>query len=371
MILSMTSQIIGLLFSTLMIVVIYFYFTHSDKNFDIDSVRFILLCCVLALIRPLLSVELPFTVSLEDWYILPRLQKLFLLEIHRIPLWRLLILLSLTISFLILMAKALHYRRLQVLLNRIHPRQNAQIDGIIQNRLSERKKKFSIHIVYLNDIHSPMVFGLVKKYLILPTSVVGNKNIEYILYRELEHFFHHDLWIKACGELLTILFWWNPQVYFLRHQLSNALELHNDLTIMRSASEFEKLDYIEGLYETVKEAADHPNFYGYSLIHRPNTFLKKRFSSVLNMSKHTKGRFTRIIPTFIVLFLFILSFGFVFEPCAVPSNIQETTFDIEDLDNAYLIKENNTYRLYIDGKFMSSFEGELPDILSNIKIKES
>ena len=36
---------------------------------------------------------------------------------------------------------------------------------------------------------------------------VGNV---YILKHELNHYIHHDLWFKAFGELISIIYWWNP-----------------------------------------------------------------------------------------------------------------------------------------------------------------
>ena len=65
-------------------------------------------------------------------------------------------------------------------------------------KVCQSKMQFykSITISYSSNIDNPMVFGLVKSQIVLPTVVVetmNDKEIEYIILHELSHVKSHDL----------------------------------------------------------------------------------------------------------------------------------------------------------------------------------
>lgn len=367
MILSDASWVSGLIFSALMLLIICISFSFSRKAPDIKQMRVILLCCVLALLRNVLVVEFSFTITLEDWYVLPLVQDFFEFQILNLTVGGWFVRISLLGSLCLFLYKSYFYIKVKRALRKAPRLLDQEILEKIEGYVKERGKNFRIHAVYSDSLSIPMVFGLSRKYLVIPRKLKEAPYLDYILRHELEHFFHRDLWLKAMADSLQILFWWNPLVHFFRRQMTNALEIHNDLKIMELTDDNEKITYAKALLNTAVLTSEKNKYQGFALIHKPDKVLKKRFQAILQTS--VEKPFVRKLSTGIILLLFILSFCFVIEPCSVTAEVEESTFTLEYHDEMYLLKKDGYYYLYIDGKCMGGSK-EIPDVLSDVEVRE-
>ena len=76
--------------------------------------------------------------------------------------------------------------------------------------------------------------------------------LQYIFKHELQHFYHHDLWLNMLCEIIMCFYWWNPFAYFLKEKFKDMLEFANDKKITESMNEMEIYEYLECMLKIIK-----------------------------------------------------------------------------------------------------------------------
>lgn len=210
--------------------------------------------------------------------------------------------------------------------------------------------------VYKNkEVEEPFIYGIKNPKIILPEKITYNTS--YIIKHEIQHYKKHDLWYKLFLEVMCILYWWNPFIYILKKYLHNMMELRNDFTVIRNATEDEKIDYAT----TLVEAAKFKKNLKYGLgINCNESFLKYRIHSLFE-KKIMKQSLFIILLTGVTLF----SSFCVFEPIG-DGNTEENVFSITE-DDMYLIYDTDGYHIISQGKEVGIVD-EVPEDLAYLKI---
>lgn len=367
MIISFMSELIGLFLSFIVIIGIQITFSFNKNGISLEKIKFLLVCCLLAVIRISMPLEFSFTKTIGCSYVLPVLAEGLKKDIYGIKLKDLLLMLSLGVSLIIGLNRMQSYIRLKKILKYSKPIDISMINKVMIPIETEYNKKIKLKIVQLSYISEPIIIGLVRPIIILPKNCVNSTDLPYILKHEVEHYLHHDIWMKALTEALCIVQWWNPLVYILRFQLTNVLEFHDDLIISKKATEKERIKYLECLLVTAKEKnmkKPHMSL-GFQQVSEP--YLKKRFLSILNYkNRHLKKRYWFVY--FIPICLFILSLCVVIEPYYITEDKTESSF-VFDKDSTFLQEEGDGYSIMVKGK-KEGWIKSIPPEMRNIEIKE-
>lgn len=48
-------------------------------------------------------------------------------------------------------------------------------------------------------------------------------------------------------QIICAIFWWNPLIYLLKHDINNTLEIKSDLSITNNMTEDKKLEYLQSI----------------------------------------------------------------------------------------------------------------------------
>jgi len=101
---------------------------------------------------------------------------------------------------------------------------------------------------------SPMLFGLLRPRLLLPRHLhsFDDGQRQLILEHELTHWRRHDLQWASASILLQTLFWFNPFMRLLRHQLSWAQELGCDRDVLHGRPAAQRKTYAAALLAQLK-----------------------------------------------------------------------------------------------------------------------
>ena len=130
---------------------------------------------------------------------------------------------------------------------------------------------------------SPMVIGLLKPAIVLPTSIVNKlttNQLEPILLHELAHIQRKDLWVSIFQELLAILFWWSPVMRFINAKIHINREMSCDLRAMRTMKSAKH--YAQSLIDCTRlMLKQHQNILAMSLFSKKKD-LVYRIDEVLN-----------------------------------------------------------------------------------------
>ena len=150
-------------------------------------------------------------------------------------------------------------------------------------------------------VTTPLLTGLLRPRIYLPSDRYTWKELELLLSHELSHYKHHDLWYKLILQLVCIVYWFNPLLHWMRREADQDLEFLCDERIMKDGAHEERMQYNYLLAQT---AAQRRNFYGLSTgFNGSLADLKKRMVNIMRAGKLKKGKF--ITFCFLAVFVFM------------------------------------------------------------------
>lgn len=150
-------------------------------------------------------------------------------------------------------------------------------------------------------VTTPLLTGLLRPRIYLPSDRYTWKELELLLSHELSHYRHHDLWYKLLLQLVCIVYWFNPLLHWMRREADQDLEFLCDERIMKDGAHEERMQYNYLLAQT---AAQRRNFYGLSTgFNGSLADLKKRMVNIMRAGKLKKGKF--IMFCFLAVFVFM------------------------------------------------------------------
>lgn len=116
---------------------------------------------------------------------------------------------------------------------------------VIKRKLSVCEKG-SDNIYYVQDISTPMVFGVIKPRIYLPVELERN-NLFYVLSHERMHIKRGDHILKMMAYVVCILHWFNPLVWVAYRMLGDDIEMACDEAVVRGIGEEKKKEYANAL----------------------------------------------------------------------------------------------------------------------------
>ncbi len=357
--------------TSLLLFNIYIFLIAVIRPHNIFLFRFgiipIILLIAACIFRLIFFVELPFTTVLGSKVVFPAIFKFFMTELFINP-----ILIHVHDLFIAVWALGSIYHiqkyiRQVIFLNKladsVRETQDMRIISCMNELLVESGKNTKVKIVQSHEISIPMITGFLKPVIYLPYTDFSDGDLRNILMHEWTHFLHKDAWAKLFVNLISAVFWWNPFVHTLKNELSQALELRCDLSIISRMDNENRLTYLESIIKIIKDANNNKLHKSHSsmgstalvTINRDENILQ-RFNLVLNYNtcKNRNMLSSAIICIFILLSVFA-SYGFVVQPVHHPTIERgyEESFTISPQNSYLVLNEDGTYSLYIDNKYIS------------------
>jgi hypothetical protein len=168
-------------------------------------------------------------------------------------------------------------------------------------------------------VGSPMMIGITKPQILLPTEELAEDELRFILKHELVHYKRNDLLYKSLVLVATAMHWFNPVVYLMARAVNTLCETSCDAEVIRNANEDARWQYSETIIGVVKyrsktklSTAFSTNFYG------GKKGMKNRISSIMDTSKKRMGAV--ILSGALIL---TLGTGFMIATNTVNANAQE------------------------------------------------
>ncbi|MCI9116242.1 MAG: M56 family metallopeptidase [Acutalibacter sp.] len=383
---SFFSVCMGILFSSFFIVAVHLLRNNKAflKGFGVITV---LVLHVLSLCRMLLPADFPFTEPIRVEKIYNDIY-LFLAEscgsiagrefsILDILLW-----IWFFVSGVCLVHWMFSYCRDMHHFGRFRNNRNLLGEEVLKVVQKETGRKMKIHLMVYPTLDGPKSIGLFKRIILLPAKDYSNEELFSVLVHEYAHFLNHDLWIKFLAKLFQCLFWWNPLIILLQHDLSQILEIKCDFTVRQVFSKFKKTAYMQTLirvYEDESKPKENTHkgiiarilsFFSLKLFHgkfknlwRPfwkrekppeKTEIYERFDMLSNPGKPVT-LFTQVLFYILCAIVIVWSYSFVFQPFYEPpkeeiyTNSLSSTASVFD---GYILKcaDGTYYMITSDGQ---------------------
>lgn len=203
-----------------------------------------------------------------------------------------------------------------------------------------RMENQEYEIYQTSFINTPIVIGL--RGIILIPENLDNEEIDYALKHEITHIKHKDNLIKFTANLFKILFWWFIPIYIFNKQLDLYLELHADNKTIENLEEHKKLDYLNFLIKTQKQAIKSSiTVLNSNLSFNRKSNLNYRINVILN--KKTRSAIFIVPMLFVMIFLNFL----IFTPYYTDSNLTKGTYEISK-SNAYILVNGGEKQLVVN-----------------------
>lgn len=136
-----------------------------------------------------------------------------------------------------------HRRRKAIILT-----DNAVLDEVKK----ELKIKRHIKIRMSSDIQSPMLVGVLFPIIYIPCREIPDENMRMVFLHELTHYKRKDLLIKWLSLFVNAVHWFNPLVYLLCANVSEACEVSCDMAVTKNMSDTEQKIYMKTILDLVE-----------------------------------------------------------------------------------------------------------------------
>ncbi|MDR0273418.1 MAG: M56 family metallopeptidase [Clostridiales bacterium] len=160
--------------------------------------------------------------------------------------------------------------------------------SLFESLKSEMRIKKRIPLYMCPCVGSPMMIGIFKPRMFLPTVELAQDELSFILKHELVHYKRKDLLYKHLVIAATAIHWFNPVVYLIAKAINALCEMSCDTDVVQSADMDTRQSYSETIIGVVKyqsklKTALSTNFYG------GKKGMKNRITSIMDTSKKRAG----------------------------------------------------------------------------------
>ena len=137
---------------------------------------------------------------------------------------------------------------------------------------------------------SPLLLGLVRPRIILPSAAVPEEDFRHTVLHELTHYKRRDMLYKWLVQLTACLHWWNPLVWVMARETDRACELACDEAVLRVLPPEERRAYGDTLLRALESGGGYRAAPGSVSLGESAELLKERLTAIMhfrNTSKRT------------------------------------------------------------------------------------
>lgn len=331
--LSFTSILTSVVVGNLLIMALWLILS-TNQGIRYVNINFIMVFIMLIMIRLFLPFEYGFTNSIACTVVLPSISKLvyhyFAIGSGGFYGYQILLLIWMTGFFVRLYQIAIQYYKVCKDIKCLPDCHG--IKPILNEVIIKNKRYVNFKVIKISGLMTPVILGLWHPTIMIPSNDYTQEELIYILHHETEHYYQHDLWIKAILELLCALYWWNPFCSIFKKQVSKALEMRTDSKVIGAMDERQRLKYLDCLLKVAKSHTKPMNNLALGFDGK-RTCLKQRFCYILDY-QITKRKALIIINSILAGVIIFLSTTIILEPYFIkPENAAGT----------YTINKNNSF----------------------------
>lgn len=159
-------------------------------------------------------------------------------------------------------------------------------------------------------VKSPMTFGLLNTYVVLPMHVdewMSRENIKYIFMHELQHYKFKDIATNYLTIIYQILYWFNPLVWIAFKQMRVDREIACDTAVLKSLDAHCYADYGNTIINFADLNAHSESFAWTNQFNGPKAQIKKRIEKIASFTVESKWLKLKSIFIFILVGIFVAS----------------------------------------------------------------
>ena len=360
---------------TITVLYLFFYLSLKFQSaFLINGNRLFYIIMIFILFRMAIPINFPFTYSIYSTKFLPKIIGFLYIPIYntRFLVQDLLYTIWISVSVIQLLRFFIRKIKFTKMVKEFSVSQDSSYSYLYD--IAKNHIDIPVKIAILPTPVSPGIMGIFKPILILPdVNSFSEQELNFIFAHEFYHYKKHDLWLLLLTDIVCCIHWWNPLTYFMKKWFSLSMEVVNDQIILKEATPDIHLDYATFILRLSKEIQTNKlrKTNTLNFINKSTSNLEIRIQYLCSDFKLSNSKNTiNVLQILFMLSLIIFSTIFVFEASEPVTNIGiDGTFIISD-DNAYFLRSDNGFELYVNDKKIIMFE-TIPDDLKTLPIKQN
>jgi len=142
--------------------------------------------------------------------------------------------------------------------------------------------------LYFSPICNPMMIGIIKPQIFLPSENLAYDELRFVLQHELAHYIRKDLLCKYLVIIATAVHWFNPMIQLMARAINIQCEMSCDAIVMKNADINTRHSYSKTLINAIKHQSTQKttlstNFY------MGKKSIKSRIISIMDSRKKKMG----------------------------------------------------------------------------------
>jgi len=228
---------------------------------------------------------------------------------------------------------------------------NGRVLLILNEIKKEASFKGKLVLLCNPDLPSPMVFGLRRPVLMLPSEEYPDDTLRMVFRHELVHIMRRDLWYKMVLMVASTIHWFNPMVHWMIRAADRDLEFACDETVTARKNQEFRNRYSQAIMEVLQRGVRQRYLFSTGFCDTKKT-LMQRFSAIFDRSKKHRGTLSMALLLTAVLLSVLVGCQVVEKSssqeddpassisqedltAAVPMEDQQAIFEIVDLHERY------------------------------------
>lgn len=188
------------------------------------------------------------------------------------------------------------------------PLQNPAVRRLYHDCLNEMHITKSIPVYSTAFLKSPIIVGLFKPCIYLPIHLISDYNandIKYMLMHELEHYKYKDALANYFMNIIGVLYWFNPFVWYSLKEMRNDREIACDTSVLKLLDENAYEAYGNTLINFVEKVSLTPFPFSTGI----SGNMKQMQKRILNIANYQPASFRKNLHSafvYIVIAFFLL-----------------------------------------------------------------
>ena len=364
------ASIISIVVFTLCFAVILIIALKNNERLSSVKYELLLVCLAAPIMRLVIPVEvLPWTHNINLPFGLPRLTELLhrtiMIQDTPVTIWRIIFGICTMISIIIVIGVFVAYGANVRVINAFPEVEDPKYQEMIGRILLKEGKKNKFTVRWVPSTESPFVVGIFNPTILMPKVELSEDELECVLRHEIAHYLYGDLLIRFGWVIIKAICWWNPAVYLLDGQLGKLLEVRADENATKKLTD-EQLDkHLDAMVSLGKEKGPllgGSTGFGAAFMEKKGFSIANRVKVILNRAEVSRKGFwiTNFILVLIVLVLTVAMNCLIVELYSAPEGFQEATgTEVTGNNSFFIINEEGTYDIYLDGKYCMTVEDNL------------
>ena len=151
-------------------------------------------------------------------------------------------------------------------------------------------------------ISSPLLVGFFRPCIILPTTDISKKDLEYTLLHELTHYKRKDMFYKWLVQITICLHWFNPFVYIMGREINRECELSCDEEVIKTLDEKERRVYGDTLLHAMVLGGKYKDTISSVTLNESKELLKERLGAIIHFKERSKNaKLAMLLLTFLLI----------------------------------------------------------------------